>query len=111
MYAGTMAWVGIARDSFVFQPAFSVIEPFESCRANMSYEELGADQFVLHRKHKSRYKDEVPNAVQCITRCWLFEYIHTIGPELRAQCDSEVHVNTWYVQGVAGTLERRLSLR
>jgi hypothetical protein len=48
----------------------------------MSYEELGADQFELHRKHTSRYKDGVTSAVQCNTHRLLLEYINPLTPEL-----------------------------
>jgi hypothetical protein len=63
----------------VSESAFSIFEPFESCSTNTSYEEVGADQFVLHKRHKSRYKDEVANAVQCNTRRLLLEYINKLG--------------------------------
>jgi hypothetical protein len=68
----------------VSESAFSIFEPFESCSTNTSYEEVEADQFVLHKRHKSRYKDEVANAVQCNTLRLLLEYIKKLGraPEI-----------------------------
>lgn len=45
----------------------------------MQYQEVWADQFVLHKRHKSPYKDEVANAVQCNTRRFLLEYINKLG--------------------------------
>jgi len=38
----------------------------------------GADQFVLRKRHKSRYKDEVANALHCNTRRLLLEYINKL---------------------------------
>jgi hypothetical protein len=63
----------------VSESAFSIFEPFESCTTNTSYEEVGADRFVLHERHKSRYKDEVASAVQCSRRRLLLEYISKLG--------------------------------
>ena len=45
----------------------------------MQYQEVGADKFVLHKRHKSRYKDEVANAFQCNTRRLFLEYINKLG--------------------------------
>jgi hypothetical protein len=62
----------------VYESAFSIFEPFESCSSNTSYEEVGADRFVVHKRHKSRYKVVVASAVQCNTRR-LLEYINKLG--------------------------------
>lgn len=70
-----MGWYGA--QLICVESAFSIFKPLELC--STSYEEVGADQFVLHKRHKSRYKDEVANAVQCSTRRLLLEYINKLG--------------------------------
>ena len=61
------------------ESAFSIFEPLESCSTNTSHEEVGADQFVLHKRQQSRYKDEVADACQCSSRSFLLEYVDKLG--------------------------------